>query len=247
MRLNNQAAPRPVPSAWRVGLLATCLAAFPLARAFAQAPPAPQAPFVVVLDAAHGGDDPGGHSGGWTEKSSTLALSVRLRSLLMARGIPVVTTRESDTNVDDQQRAAIANHAAAAACLSLHASLSGGGNQPTIHLFVSSLKPARAVRFAPWRAAQSVAVSRSLALAGVLNAALEQAGVTVTLGRTELAEIESMTCPAVAVEVAPDHSRGQSATDSLSDPGYQAHLAEALAAALLEWRTEKSHLGAGPP
>ena len=77
--------------------------------------------FVVVLDAAHGGDDPGARlSNGQQEKAYTLALSVRLRSLLMARGIAVVTTRESDTTVDADRRAEIANHANAQACLSLH-------------------------------------------------------------------------------------------------------------------------------
>ncbi len=62
-----------------------------------QAPSAPQARFVVVLDAAHGGDETGGRlASGQFEKTFTLALSVRLRSLLGARGIQVVTTRESD-------------------------------------------------------------------------------------------------------------------------------------------------------
>ena len=86
--------------------------------AAAQAPPAPAAPapppprFVVVMDAAHGGDDSGGRlSDGQPEKAFTLALSVRLRSLLAARGIPVITTRESDETLDLDRRAAIANRA----------------------------------------------------------------------------------------------------------------------------------------
>lgn len=195
----------------------------------------------MVLDAAHGGDDSGGHSGNWTEKSFTLALSVRLRSLLAARGIPVVTTRESDIAVDPGQRIEIANHANAQACLSLHASLGGSG----IHLFVSSLAAAPA-RFEPWRTAQAGSVARSLGLAGVLNSALLHAGMPITLGRTALPVVDSMTCPALAVEVSPDRASGESPVDSLNDPAYQAHVAEALAAALVEWRDEESHLGAGP-
>ena len=85
----------------------------------AQPSPAPAAPaprFVVVLDAAHGGGDPGGRlSDGQAEKAFTLALSVRLRSLLAARGIQVVTTRESDASVDQDRRAEIAKHARAQA------------------------------------------------------------------------------------------------------------------------------------
>ena len=126
----------------------------------AQTPPAPPAPapppprFVVVLDAAHGGDDTGGRlADGQPEKAFTLALSVRLRSLLAARGIPVVTTRESDETLDLDRRAAIANRVNAQACLSLHGSESGAG----VHLFVSSLAPAQPMRFAAWKTAQPVA------------------------------------------------------------------------------------------
>jgi N-acetylmuramoyl-L-alanine amidase len=119
----------------------------PTAPQAAQIPAAPQARFVVVLDAAHGGDDAGASlANGQTEKSFTLALSVRLRSLLAARGIQVVTTRESDAAVDPNRRAEIANHAQAQACLSLHASESGSG----VHLFASSLSPAQPTRFAAW-------------------------------------------------------------------------------------------------
>ena len=210
-----------------------------------QAPPAPAAPappaarFVVVLDAAHGGGDSGARlSNSQEEKTFTLALSVRLRSLLAARGIQVVTTRESDATVDLNRRTEIANHAQAQACLSLHASESG----PGAHLFVSSLAPAQPTRFAPWKTAQAAWVARSLALAGVLNSALLHAGMTVTLARTALPAVDSMTCPAVAVEITPESAQardsGQPTPGGLDDPGYQAHVAQALAAALLEWRTE---------
>jgi N-acetylmuramoyl-L-alanine amidase len=193
----------------------------------------------VVLDAAHGGDDPGGRikdqaGQDQAEKTLTLALSVKLRSLLAARGFQVVTTRESDANVDPNRRAEIANHANAQACLSLHATQSGSG----VHLFASSLTPAQPVHFAAWKTAQAAWVTRSLALAGVLNSALLHAGMAVTLGRTALPEVDSMTCPAVAVEIAPERGPGQTVNAAPDDPGYQTRVAEALAAALLEWRTE---------
>ena len=114
-----------------------------------------------------------------------------------ARGFQVVTTRESDQSVDLNRRAEIANHAEARACISLHTADTGSG----VHLFVSSLTPAAPARFVAWKTAQAGWVTRSLALAGVLNAALLHAGTTVTLGRTPLPGIESMTCPAVAVEI----------------------------------------------
>jgi N-acetylmuramoyl-L-alanine amidase len=195
---------------------------------------APAGPrFVVVLNAAHGGDEPGGKLASLAEKDYTLALSVRLRSLLTARGVQVVTMRESDVAVDANRRAEIANHASAQACLSLHATKVGSG----IHLFASSLAPVQVTRVSAWKTAQAAWVTRSLALAGVLNSALVHAGLSVTLGRTALPGIDSMACPAIAIELAPDLPPGGKKTD-LDDPAYQARVTEALAAALLEWKTE---------
>jgi N-acetylmuramoyl-L-alanine amidase len=228
-----------------------CLAWFCPAVRAAQTPPAPQSPpapqastpapqpspsrFVVVLDAAHGGDDTGGRfTGNLLEKDLTLAFSVRLRSLLGARGIQVVTTRERDAALDPDQRAAIANHAASQACLVLHATASGRG----IHLYVSSLAPAPAARFAAWKTAQSASVARSLALAGVINGALVHSGMTVLAGRVGMPGLDSLTCPAVAVEIAPERTAGEGEPGSLDDADYQARVAGALAAALLEWRSE---------
>ena len=200
-------------------------------------PAAPTGPprFLIVVDAAHGGDDLGGHlSSGQLEKNANLALSVRLRSLLGARGIQVVTTRESDQSVDLNRRAEIANHAAARACISLHTADTGSG----VHLFVSSLTPGAPSRFVAWKTAQAAWVTRSLALAGILNAALLQAGTSVTLGRTPLPGIESMTCPALAVEVAPERDSDHKVTAEPDDANYQAGIAQILATALLEWRTQ---------
>ncbi|MGD0890402.1 MAG: N-acetylmuramoyl-L-alanine amidase [Terracidiphilus sp.] len=217
---------------WTKFAIAICVSACQFGAA--QAPPTP-ARFVVVIDAAHGGDDSGGTlSTGQPEKAFNLALGVRLRSLLGARGIQVVSTRDSDTAVDPDRRAGIANHANAQACITLHATDAGSG----VHLFSSSLAPAAPTHFAAWRTAQSAYVTRSLALAGVLNSALLHAGFNVTLGRTDLPGIDSMTCPAVAVEVAPERGPDHKITSALDDPDYQARVAEAIAAALLEWRSE---------
>lgn len=188
---------------------------------------------MVVLDAAHGGDDAGAGLGNTPEKNYTLSLSVRLRSLLMARGFQVVTTREADATIEPDRRAEIANHAGAIACLSLHATESGSG----VHIFVSSLAPAGTAQFLPWKTAQSAWVTRSLTLAGVLNSALQHAGVTVTLGRVGMPGLDSMTCPAVAVEIAPQRTPDSPGGESLEDFGAQARVAEALAAALVDWRS----------
>ena len=218
------------------GRVALLLSAFALAApCVAQAPAAPAPLFVIVLDAAHGGDDLGGRlANGQMEKAVTLALSVKLRSVLNARGIAVVTTREADAAMDDDRRAGIANHARASACLSLHATETGAG----LHLFTSSLAPTAGTRFAAWKTAQSAAVTRSLALAGTLNSTLLSAGMKVTLGRTTLAGVDSMTCPAIAIELAPERGVDGTVTAEPTDSDYQARVAATLASALLAWRTD---------
>lgn len=206
-----------------------------LGAAAQQPPPTPAPRFLVVIDAAHGGDDAGGKlDTGTLEKTANLTMSVRLRSLLGARGISVVTTRESDAAVDSNRRAEIANRLNAGACLSLHATESGSG----IHLFASSLTPAQPVRFPAWKTAQAAWVTRSLALAGVLNSALDHAGIAVTLSRTALPGIDSMTCPALAVEIAPQRGEDNKIDAEPDDADYQARVAGALAAAIVQWRTE---------
>jgi N-acetylmuramoyl-L-alanine amidase len=213
--------------------MAMAVAMLACAATFAQAPPT-AARFVVVLDAAHGGDDAGANLGSEAEKAYTLAFSVRLRSLLMARGFTVVTTRASDDAIEPDHRAEIADHANAQACLSLHAAESGSG----VHLFVSSLEPVHNARLSPWKTAQAAWILRSLSLAGTVNSALSHATVPVTLGRTALPGIDSMTCPAVAIEIAPVRSSDAGQSAGLDDADYQARVADALAAALVEWRSQ---------
>jgi N-acetylmuramoyl-L-alanine amidase len=190
---------------------------------------------MVVLDAAHGGGDSGARlDGGQLEKTFTLALSIRLRSLLGARGIQVTTTREQDIDVDPVKRAEIANRAQAQACVSLHGTESGTG----VHIYVSSLPPVQPAVLSAWKTAQSAWVQRSVALAGVLNSTLTRAGMNVTVGRIALPAIDSMACPAVAVEIAPQPGENGKSGAGLDDPGLQARISEALATALLEWRSE---------
>jgi N-acetylmuramoyl-L-alanine amidase len=201
----------------------------------------------VVLDAAHGGEDGGAHlAGSEAEKTVTLALSVRLRSLLTARGFQVVTTREGNVNLTGDARAQIANRAAlsagGSACVSFHATQSGAG----IHLFVSSLAPTAPSRFLAWKTAQSAYVARSLKLAGTFNSAFEHSGdsgsgigpIAATLGRASLPAVDSMACPAIAVEVAPIRGDDRKVVTEVTDPQYQTQIVEALAAALLEWKTD---------
>jgi len=140
-------------------------------------------------------------------------------------------------------RAEVANHANAAVCLSLHATESGSG----VHLFASSLAPANPTRYMPWKTAQAAWETRSLALAGAVNSALTHAGLNVTLGRIPLAGIESMACPALAVELGPQRDADKKVTAESDNPDYQTQVASALAAAILEWRSDPNRTGGRQP
>jgi N-acetylmuramoyl-L-alanine amidase len=195
-----------------------------------------QPQFLIVLDAAHGGTDSGAHlASHLDEKDLVLALSIRLRSMLSARGIAVVTTRESDVTLPPAKRAAMANAHKAAAYLILHASESGSG----IHLFTSSLPPAQPATFLPWDQAQAAYMQQSLRWAAEINTAMTHAGVPVTLGRTAMQPLDNMTCPAAAVEIAPLTKQG-TITASLTDADYQSRILAGLAAAVESWRQDKA-------
>jgi N-acetylmuramoyl-L-alanine amidase len=78
---------------------------------------------IVVLDAGHGGRDPGakGVSGSTTEKDLTLVLARELRDELAGRGrVRVALTRDDDRYLTLDQRAEIARRLGASAYLSLH-------------------------------------------------------------------------------------------------------------------------------
>jgi N-acetylmuramoyl-L-alanine amidase len=201
----------------------------------APAPAQVQPKFVVVLDAAHGGRDSGAHLRGDTqEKEITLALSVRLRSALHARGIDVVTTREGDQMLPALNRAETANHAQAAACVVIHATATGSG----VHLYTSSVGPAPPARLLPWQNAQSAYVTQSLRLESEVDSALAHAQIPVTLGRASVQPMDNMACPTVAVEIAPLVAGHVTAARDVADGSYQKSVVDALAAALESWRND---------
>ncbi len=79
--------------------------------------------WIVVLDAGHGGHDPGARGpGGTREKDVTLAVTLALRDVLQARpGIRVLLTRDGDTFVPLGERTRMANEARADLFVSIHA------------------------------------------------------------------------------------------------------------------------------
>jgi N-acetylmuramoyl-L-alanine amidase len=86
---------------------------------------------IIVIDAGHGGKDPGAGGTDSHEKDVTLAAAKVLKGLLEKTGrYQVVMTRDSDVFVSLENRVQIARRAGADLFLSLHAD---SGPDPTIH------------------------------------------------------------------------------------------------------------------
>ena len=77
---------------------------------------------VVVIDAGHGGHDPGAHGRDNQEKDITLAAALALKSRLDRSGrYKVILTRDTDVFIPLENRVQIARHADADLFISLHA------------------------------------------------------------------------------------------------------------------------------
>jgi len=85
----------------------------------------------VILDAGHGGSDPGTVSGRLLEKDITLDISLRLRTLLEEANFEVILTRSTDQTLALRERASVANSSDSDIFISVH---------------VNSIRDSRAIR-----------------------------------------------------------------------------------------------------
>ncbi|MFL2614818.1 MAG: N-acetylmuramoyl-L-alanine amidase [Candidatus Marisimplicoccus sp.] len=76
--------------------------------------------FTVVIDAGHGGKDPGNTGNGFIEKDIALKISTNLGMLLEKRGVNVIYTRKKDVFLGLFERANIANQSDAQLFISIH-------------------------------------------------------------------------------------------------------------------------------
>lgn len=96
--------------------------AAPAASATTSKTSAPAKQYVIVVDAGHGGKDPGCiGKGGTKEKTVVLAVAKKLRTQLNANGFKTYLTRSDDTYLKLADRAAIGEKRHADLFISLHA------------------------------------------------------------------------------------------------------------------------------
>lgn len=77
---------------------------------------------IILLDAGHGGKDPGSHNGQYYEKNFNLAIMLKLKDLLEDAGYTVYATREKDIalTVDERVELATDEYPEAALYVSVH-------------------------------------------------------------------------------------------------------------------------------
>lgn len=116
-----------------------------------QGPEDPSRP-LVVIDAGHGGTDPGAIGGGVQEKDVTLSIALALRDrLLDTGGIRVALTREDDRLIVLAERPEIARQLDADLFLSIHADSAGEASNvagASIYTLSNEASSEAAARFA---------------------------------------------------------------------------------------------------
>jgi N-acetylmuramoyl-L-alanine amidase len=167
---------------------------------------------VVVIDAGHGGKDPGAISYlGHHEKEVNLGIARRLAAILQRRGIQVIMTRQGDTFIEKEERAAIANRAGANLFVSIHADSNGDRMHQGFTVYI-----ARSASDASRRLGRSI--ESALSRTGIPSKGLRSADYVVLV---------KTSCPAVLVETGFLSNPSEAAM--LLDANHQDRIAAAIA------------------
>jgi len=212
----------------------------------------------VVLDAGHGGHDPGTVSDWAHEKEIVLAVTSRLAELLRAEGVRVVLTRDDDTFLTLQQRSTFAT-TERNVFVSVHANAAPSSSASGIETWVFGrpLDPSqidRAIRENGGGELGAALTAEAAQSADIASDILSETQLNYSLGLANLVQdrlieatgandrgvrqnlfyvIRNSRIPAILVELGfvshPDEGR------KLIDAGYQEALARALAEGILDF------------
>jgi len=166
----------------------------------------------VVIDAGHGGKDPGASSVlGFYEKGINLAVARKVARLLEQRGLRVKMTRTDDYSVELEDRAAIANNLDADLFVSIHSDSFPKSSRRGYTIYI-----ARSASSSSRQAASAIA--RSMSGTGFNSFGVQTAGYHVLTGTRG---------PAVLVEMGYLSNRSEAAL--LRSGSFQNRLAQAVA------------------
>src|SRR6476659_438852 len=197
----------------------------------------------VVLDAGHGGHDKGQVSRNGAEKDFALDVARKLRTILQAKGLKVIMTREGDYFVPLEVRAKIANSASNSIFVSIH--FNGSGDDPNATGFeIFSFTPrgapstsdtnvnARSFNMQPGSSvdAQSVALSACIYHSLLGHLPEYDRGIK----RARFAVLRLTKVPAVLIEGGFLTERGESKL--ISNKDWRARLAHAIGVGIESYR-----------
>ncbi|MGB9757085.1 MAG: N-acetylmuramoyl-L-alanine amidase family protein [Candidatus Bipolaricaulaceae bacterium] len=172
---------------------------------------------VVVVDAGHGGPDPGAVVAGIQEKDLNLALALLVQEKAKTAGLRVVLTRNTDTYVDLVERVRMAEALGAVLYVSIHANYHRDQRVCGVETWVDTNASAESARLAE-------ALQRALVVAtGAQDRGLRRQ--TLYLRHTRL--------PAALVEVGYLSCPGE--REKLLDPDYQGRIAEGIVRGILAY------------
>lgn len=196
-------------------------------------PQPPAATYFAVVDASHGGHDPGeALSPTLPEKDVTLAFARLLRQELESRGLHTLVLRDGDTDLSSDQRANLANAAHPAIYISVHASSLGHG----VRVYTAVLPAGNDDNgpFRNWSTAQAPFLAISQQAATALESGLQSQGLGVRGLMAPLRPLNNIIAPAVAVELAPP----EGGVNGLISTDYQSRIASGIATAVLAVRSK---------
>jgi N-acetylmuramoyl-L-alanine amidase len=193
---------------------------------------------LIVIDAAHGGNDRGAAiTPDMAEKDLALSWARHLQGELQAHGVASRLLRDADVSLSPEQRAVAANQAVPSLYLSVHVAGSGTG----VHLFTSPTPALKAAPFLPWDSAQGVYVATSRLLAGALVTELLKRDIPALNRSSQLDPLNAIAAPALAIELAPPAT---GAVAQLQSGSYQLSVCTAIAGVIAELRSQLPHGGA---
>jgi N-acetylmuramoyl-L-alanine amidase len=159
----------------------------------------------VVLDAAHGGTDPGARgTGGIRESEVLLQFAAQVRHALEAQGFQVLQTRSGDENPSFDDRSQMANAQRGAVFVTLHISSTGLPGTARVYVESDDLPPITDPSgLIPWDQAQSPFLGLSRKFGDLVQNFLSQRfkGSPSDAQTAFVRQLRTTAAPAIAVEI----------------------------------------------
>ncbi|GAK08081.1 SH3 domain-containing protein [Geomicrobium sp. JCM 19038] len=173
---------------------------------------------LIVVDAGHGGHDPGAQGNGLVEKTLNLQVSLELAQRLESSGAEVILTRSTDTFIDLSVRANIANQADADLFISVHGNAAEDARARGAETFHHPSANPASVRLA------NVMQDRLVSDTGMTYRRVDSANFAV---------LRETTMPATLIELGFLTNSGDASI--MRQPGYPARAGEALHQGFLDY------------